>query len=81
MVLGKTKEIARAYLGHKVTHAVITIPCCELIITIFPQYRQLTTFPDFKEEDEEARQNLNTDVQNSGSTRIAKVQQLLKQYF
>jgi len=80
MVLGKTKEIAKAYLGHKVTHAVITVPCCEL--SIFPQYCQLTTFPDFNEEDEEARQTLNNaDVQNSGSTHIAKVQQLLKQYF
>jgi hypothetical protein len=25
MVLGKMKETAEAYLGHKVTHAVITV--------------------------------------------------------
>ena len=29
MVLGKMKETAEAYLGHKVTHAVITIPACK----------------------------------------------------
>jgi molecular chaperone DnaK (HSP70) len=28
MVLGKMKETAEAYLGHKVTHAVITVPAC-----------------------------------------------------
>jgi len=26
MILGKMKEIAEAYLGHKVTHAVVTVP-------------------------------------------------------
>lgn len=26
MVLGKMKETAEAYLGHKVTHAVVTVP-------------------------------------------------------
>ncbi|KAM7534991.1 hypothetical protein Aperf_G00000096452 [Anoplocephala perfoliata] len=26
MVLGKMKEIAEAYLGHKITHAVVTVP-------------------------------------------------------
>jgi molecular chaperone DnaK (HSP70) len=29
MVLGKMKETAEAYLGEKVTHAVITVPACE----------------------------------------------------
>lgn len=28
MVLGKMKETAEAYLGHKVTHAVVTVPAC-----------------------------------------------------
>ena len=26
MVLGKMKEVAEAYLGEKVTHAVVTVP-------------------------------------------------------
>lgn len=26
MVLGKMKEVAEAYLGKKVTHAVVTVP-------------------------------------------------------
>jgi heat shock protein 5 len=30
MVLTKMKETAEAYLGHKVTHAVVTVPACEL---------------------------------------------------
>ena len=29
MVLTKMKETAEAYLGHKVTHAVVTVPACE----------------------------------------------------
>lgn len=29
MVLSKMKETAEAYLGHKVTHAVVTVPACE----------------------------------------------------
>lgn len=28
MVLTKMKETAEAYLGHKVTHAVVTVPAC-----------------------------------------------------
>ena len=30
MVLTKMKETAEAYLGHKVTHAVVTVPACKL---------------------------------------------------
>jgi heat shock protein 5 len=30
MVLVKMKETAEAYLGHKVTHAVVTVPACKL---------------------------------------------------
>lgn len=26
MILGKMKETAETYLGHKVTHAVVTVP-------------------------------------------------------
>ncbi len=29
MILSKMKETAEAYLGHKVTHAVVTVPACE----------------------------------------------------
>ena len=29
MVLGKMKETAEAYLGKKVTHAVVTVPACK----------------------------------------------------
>jgi len=29
MILGKMKETAEAYLGHKVTHAVVTVPACK----------------------------------------------------
>jgi hypothetical protein len=31
MVLVKMKETAEAYLGHKVTHAVVTVPACKLM--------------------------------------------------
>jgi len=30
MILTKMKETAEAYLGHKVTHAVVTVPACKL---------------------------------------------------
>ena len=36
MVLVKMKETAEAYLGEKVTHAVVTVPACEC----FPFNRQ-----------------------------------------
>ena len=29
MVLTKMKDTAEAYLGHKVTHAVVTVPACK----------------------------------------------------
>lgn len=37
MVLSKMKETAEAYLGHKVTHAVVTVPACwfPAVISIF----------------------------------------------
>ena len=31
MVLGKMKETAEAFLGKKVTHAVVTAPACEVL--------------------------------------------------
>ena len=42
MVLGKMKEIAESYLGHKVTHAVVTVPACEhLSLFLFPFFLSL----------------------------------------
>jgi hypothetical protein len=35
MVLVKMKETAEAYLGEKVTHAVVTVPACEYLVYIF----------------------------------------------
>ena len=32
MVLVKMKETAEAYLGEKVTHAVVTVPACEFFL-------------------------------------------------
>ena len=34
MVLTKMKETAEAYLGHKVTHAVVTVPACKFPFSI-----------------------------------------------
>jgi hypothetical protein len=36
MVLVKMKETAEAYLGEKVTHAVVTVPACKHIFTPSP---------------------------------------------
>jgi molecular chaperone DnaK (HSP70) len=33
MILGKMKETAGAYLGKKVTHAVVTVPSCVYLLT------------------------------------------------
>lgn len=30
MILGKLKETAETYLGQKVTHAVVTVPACNV---------------------------------------------------
>jgi molecular chaperone DnaK (HSP70) len=29
------KETAEAYLGHKVTHAVVTVPACKLALSMY----------------------------------------------
>ena len=78
MVLGKTKEIARAYLGHKVTHAVITVPCCENYLSTISSIDNLSRFQRRRRRSPSKSQRGRA---NSGATRIAKVQQLLKQYF
>ena len=33
MILTKMKETAEAYLGHKVTHAVVTVPACKYCVS------------------------------------------------
>jgi molecular chaperone DnaK (HSP70) len=38
MVLVKMKETAEAYLGEKVTHAVVTVPACEYLVCFFCHY-------------------------------------------
>jgi molecular chaperone DnaK (HSP70) len=38
MVLGKMKETAEAYLGKKVTHAVVTVPACEFAFQSSVEY-------------------------------------------
>ena len=35
MVLGKLKETAEAYLGEKVTYAVVTVPACKFVFIMF----------------------------------------------
>ncbi|KAJ7840745.1 heat shock protein 70 family [Mycena leptocephala] len=42
MVLTKMKETAEAYLGEKVTHAVVTVPACEHFFTSNDAQRQAT---------------------------------------
>ena len=39
MVLGKMKETAEAYLGKKVTHAVVTVPACTFLLSIVEIWR------------------------------------------
>jgi molecular chaperone DnaK (HSP70) len=52
MVLGKMKETAGAYLGRKVTHAVITVPACKSYT--FRRFLPLTILPDFNEGQRQA---------------------------
>jgi hypothetical protein len=42
MILVKMKETAEAYLGHKVTHAVVTVPACAFSIPIVGRIPLLT---------------------------------------
>ena len=41
MVLGKMKDTAEAYLGEKVTHAVVTVPACRLQVLCMEYIIQL----------------------------------------
>lgn len=41
MILTKMKETAEAYLGHGVTHAIVTVPACKLLV-IYLEYQPLT---------------------------------------
>jgi heat shock protein 5 len=59
MILGKMKETAEAYLGKKVTHAVVTVPACA-----FPPsslFRiSIDTLPDFNDAQRQATKDAGT---------------------
>ena len=46
MVLTKMKETAEAYLGHKVTHAIVTVPACEYQHTSLELFSSVADFND-----------------------------------
>jgi heat shock protein 5 len=58
MVLGKMKETAETYLGHKVIHAVITVPACKSCT--FRRLLPLTIVPDFNEGQRQATKDAGT---------------------
>jgi heat shock protein 5 len=58
MVLGKMKETAEAYLGEKVTHAVVTVPACEYSSHSF--VRCLTYCADFNDAQRQATKDAGT---------------------
>ena len=58
MVLGKMKETAEAYLGKTVTHAVVTVPACTLLILSCLQ-RNLTIL-DFNDAQRQATKDAGT---------------------
>ena len=62
MVLGKMKETAEAYLGHKVTHAVITVPACKFPYELFEDRPHLEFPPplDFNEGQRQATKDAGT---------------------
>lgn len=59
MVLGKMKETAEAYLGKTVTHAVVTVPACTLLILSCLQ-RNLTVILDFNDAQRQATKDAGT---------------------
>ena len=42
MIIKRMKETAEAYLGHGVTHAVITVPACNYLMFFFHEIFLLT---------------------------------------
>ena len=58
MVLGKMKETAEAYLGKKVTHAVVTVPACAFL----SRFRNVSidTISDFNDAQRQATKDAGT---------------------
>jgi heat shock protein 5 len=55
MILKRMKETAEAYLGHGVTHAVITVPACNcLMIFLRGIFFAYTLLPDFNDAQRQA---------------------------
>jgi heat shock protein 5 len=63
MVLGKMKETAEAFLGKKVTHAVVTVPACEVSIRHIGRISLLTrshSTSDFNDAQRQATKDAGT---------------------
>jgi len=56
MILTRMKETAEAYLGHGVTHAVVTVPACESIHFAFILWHS-PFIPDFNDAQRQATKN------------------------
>lgn len=59
MVLTKMKETAEAYLGEKVTHAVVTVPACEYPMNNW-KFNYLTNLLDFNDAQRQATKDAGT---------------------
>ena len=60
MVLTKMKETAEAYLGHKVTHAVVTVPACKLLFVVLCHIFNELYFIDFNDAQRQATKDAGT---------------------
>jgi heat shock protein 5 len=54
MILKRMKETAEAYLGHGVTHAVITVPACNHLIGLHSGLFAYCLLPDFNDAQRQA---------------------------
>jgi heat shock protein 5 len=59
MVLGRMKETAEAYLGEKVTHAVVTVPACGLFMSPICRICLITVL-DFNDAQRQATKDAGT---------------------
>jgi heat shock protein 5 len=60
MVLGKMKETAEAYLGQKVTHAVVTVPACQSYQSNSHVNYSLPVITDFNDAQRQATKDAGT---------------------
>ena len=61
MVLTRMKETAEAYLGHKVTHAVVTVPACKpLFVVVHCYLSNELSFIDFNDAQRQATKDAGT---------------------